>query len=389
MPQIINKYRVFLASPSDLNDEREAIDEVVTELNLTYGNSNNIVIELLKWENTSAPAISNSHVQDIITGDIGEYDLFIGLIWKKFGTPTKFFGSGTEEEFNNAYSKFINIPSSVQILFYFKNAPFTLDEIDPEQLVKIKKFKESLGDKNVLYWDFSLKEDLQRFLRIHIPRRIDDLKLNLPFETTPTEINKDEIIVTDEEELGTLDYQELYEDGIQASTLALTRISEATSKIGEEFNKKTNEINILLKTNNQPISSRVQRGIYNRMAKAMDEFASRIAPEIPIYKFHFETAIDSFSKLLLIYKTDFTDRYENEIDEAIFSLSSLLGEMETSLLELKGFRSSLQNLPRVSKELNKARNNVVEKLSDFLSNLEGSYSLANEIHKDLIGTDLL
>lgn len=62
MPEIISKYRIFLASPSDLLDERESITDVINELNLTYGNPNNIVLELLKWETNSAPAISNSDV---------------------------------------------------------------------------------------------------------------------------------------------------------------------------------------------------------------------------------------------------------------------------------------------------------------------------------------
>ena len=59
MPTTVSKYRIFLASPSDLTEEREAIDAVISELNENYGNQNNIIIELLKWETNSAPAISN------------------------------------------------------------------------------------------------------------------------------------------------------------------------------------------------------------------------------------------------------------------------------------------------------------------------------------------
>lgn len=106
-----------------MNEEREAVSEVVSELNLTYGNPNNIVIELLKWETNSAPAISKTSVQDIVNKDIPEYDLFVGLLWMKFGTPTKDFGSGTEEEFNIAHKRFISNDKSLQILFYFKNSP--------------------------------------------------------------------------------------------------------------------------------------------------------------------------------------------------------------------------------------------------------------------------
>ena len=48
MPELISKYKIFLASPSDLSEERESINQVIDELNLTFGNQNNLVLELQK-----------------------------------------------------------------------------------------------------------------------------------------------------------------------------------------------------------------------------------------------------------------------------------------------------------------------------------------------------
>ena len=95
MPTPILKYRLFLSSPSDLLDDRASIEQVISELNLTFGHDNNLILELIKWETHSGPAISDKSVQKIITDDVGDdYDLFIGLLWKKFGTPTDQFDSG-------------------------------------------------------------------------------------------------------------------------------------------------------------------------------------------------------------------------------------------------------------------------------------------------------
>ena len=81
MPEIVKKYKVFLASPSDLLEDRASIDEVIKELNLTFGEQNNLVIELMKWETHSAPGASVKHQQALINKDIdGDYDLFIGLM---------------------------------------------------------------------------------------------------------------------------------------------------------------------------------------------------------------------------------------------------------------------------------------------------------------------
>lgn len=389
MPAIINKYRVFIASPSDLSEEREAISGVISELNSTYGNSNNIIIELLKWETNSAPGISTESVQTLINTDIPEYDLFIGLLWMKFGTPTKLFGSGTEEEFELAHAKFIKDPKSIQILFYFKNAlPSSLNEINPEQLSKVKNFKFSLGEKNVLYWDFDQNEDLCRFLRTHIPARIESLRKvsTLPIVQIENFENiKDESFLAEviEEEFGILDYQELIEDSFSASTHSLNAISEATNWIGKEMNKKTNEINKLVEKNHsQPISFKVQRNIYDRTAQAMNDYANRIEPEIPIYFNNFEKGIDAFSKLITIYKSDFENK-RNEVNEAKVSLKSLMDTSPETIKNMEEFLLSIESLPRMSKELNAARKNATDKLKELINRMQIASSIASEVYKNI------
>ncbi|MCH7827146.1 MAG: hypothetical protein IIC75_04100 [Bacteroidetes bacterium] len=178
MPQSIDKYKILVASPSDVLDERESIDEVIIELNRTYGTRANLILELIKWETHTAPAASETDVQDLIDKDLGsDYDLFIGILWKEFGTPTDKYNSGTEQEFRNAHQRFKQDTKSLQILFYFKNStPLSLSEIDPLQLKEVNKFKSELGNNGIYYWNYNTIEELQRFLRIHIPMRIDELR---------------------------------------------------------------------------------------------------------------------------------------------------------------------------------------------------------------------
>lgn len=380
MPEIINKYKIFLASPSDLLEERESITEVISELNETFGNQNNIVLELQKWEVNSAPAVSTNNIQEIINNDISEYDLFIGLLWMKFGTPTREYGSGTEEEFNIAYQKFLKDNNSVQILLYFKNSvPKSLIDINPEQLIKVREFKSSLGEKNVLYWEFNLKEELERFLRIHIPKRIQNLRAKQNYSDTSNKI----AITEDSEEFGILDYQELIEDSFSISTHALVRISEATNWIGDEMNKKTDEIDKLMVQNrNQSISFKDLRNLLDRTSNVMNDFANRVEPEIPIYINNFEKGIDSFSKLINIYISDFENK-EDEIKEALDSLENLLTQIEFALDSMNGFLATVDSLPKMSKELNSARKNVVNILSDFSNKLEASITLGKEVYKNI------
>ncbi|MCK6608785.1 MAG: DUF4062 domain-containing protein [Flavobacterium sp.] len=391
MPKLISKYQIFVASPSDLAEEREAFNDVINELNITYGNPNNLHLELLKWENNSAPGISNIGVQDIINNDIPTYDIFIGFLWMKFGTPTENYGSGTEEEFEIAFKKFQE-NNSIQILFYFKNAlPQSLDEINTEQLSKIREFKKKLGEKNTFYWEFTEREELEKFLRLHIPKRIDQLRLMQTEPQLVVDENKlkettesFDVEITEIEELGIIDLEEFIEDSFQLSRYSLVRLSEAMSWIAGEMRKKTNEINRTIVNNkNQPISIKVQRNIYNRTAEAMNDFASRIEPEIPIYIENFENGIDSLSKLVNIYKNDFDSRYEEQLETLDDSLESMIHEMNGSLNMTKEFILSIENMPKVSKELNTARRNVSTKMNDFLRKVEVSISIAGEVLKNI------
>jgi len=93
--------RLFIASPGDVASERDALDRVVREVNQTHGAPLGYVIELWRWETHAVPG--GGRPQAVINDQIPEYDIFIGIMWRRFGTPTGVAGSGTEEEYRIAY----------------------------------------------------------------------------------------------------------------------------------------------------------------------------------------------------------------------------------------------------------------------------------------------
>jgi len=380
MPTSITRFKIFLASPSDLADERLSIEEVIDELNLTYGRQHDIILELIKWESHSAPGISLQSSQEIINSDVGnDYDLFIGLIWKKFGTPTKIADSGTEEEFLNAYNRFIANPNSIQILFYFKNTPINISEIDILQIEKIQKFRTDLSkNKKLLYWDYQDIQQLHKFLRIHIPQRISEIKIeNIKHENLTEVIQIETIFKTDNEELGVFDYQEMVEEYMEESTQSLLRISDATSWIGEQLNKKTTEMQFLT-SNGKTVGRNEIKDILKRTSKVMDNYANRIDPEISIFYDNFEKAIDCYSNLINIYKSDLDI---DNLNETKISLDNLITSIDSSNNNMEGFLESVKALPRLSKDLNNAKLNVTIKLEKLISNMEVCYSIAVELQK--------
>ncbi len=94
--------KVFLASPGDLADERRRAKDVADEVNRTVGRTWGIAIELLGWEDTLPGA---GRPQELINRDVDSCDLFIGILWRRWGQPTGEYSSGFEEEFERARAR--------------------------------------------------------------------------------------------------------------------------------------------------------------------------------------------------------------------------------------------------------------------------------------------
>jgi len=97
--------RVFIASPGDVSDEREIASHVVGEISRIFGTPFDIHVEAARWETHAWPDIGQDG-QDVINRQIGDFDVLVGVMWKRFGSPTKRSQSGTGEEFERAYELF-------------------------------------------------------------------------------------------------------------------------------------------------------------------------------------------------------------------------------------------------------------------------------------------
>jgi len=163
-------YRIFIASPSDTLRERELCERVFSEINQGVGSIFNFRIDSLKWENDVRPSIQNKDAQTIINNEIGDsYDVFVGIMNKKFGTPTTKAGSGTEEEFNNAFQRYQD-KKNVEIAFYFNDEPpEKMSDLNPAELVKIQQFKSKLSGLGI-YGTYNGALDFEEKLRKHLTK---------------------------------------------------------------------------------------------------------------------------------------------------------------------------------------------------------------------------
>lgn len=379
MAKSITEYNIFLASPSDLEEERDSINDVINELNITYGKSRSLVIKLLKWETHSAPAITLSNTQDIISNDIGDsYDLFIGMLWKKFGTPTKNANSGTEEEFLIAYEKYKQRPNDIQILIYFKTGQVNINEIDIEQLAKVRNFQKLLGEKNVLHWEFSTINSLQGFLRMHIPLRIDEL-ISKTQQSKSTEVFQSKAIAVVEEEyeeLGLIDYQEISISSFGEAERAMLELTDATEWVGRKIIGKTKELN-KLNSSKQQLGIKEIRNHCQSTAEILNDYSSRVDLVVPNFVDNFDSGIKSVSQMIVLSGNDYTEEAES-LHSTIINLHP---QMSSAIDELKKFCIIISELPRIEKQFNKARNTLEKKLTHLVNQMEIGLTLAEELIK--------
>ncbi len=172
--------RVFLASPSDLGDERSATADVLDEL-ATLARELNVTLELLGWEDTPPAA---RRPQEVINNDLLQSDLFIGLLWRRWGQPTgnPQFSSGFEEEYYLArdLNNRVNKPD---LWLFFKEIEAAQRQDPGDQLNRVLLFRAKCEDeKQVLFKEFKTTADWTRLLRTLLSQHLARLGRNTATE---------------------------------------------------------------------------------------------------------------------------------------------------------------------------------------------------------------
>ncbi len=155
--------RIFVGYPEDVKVECNALAQVVDEHQKTLGFERNLSIQLLQWETHSFPGMGD--IQNMIDQQIGEYDIFVGVFWKRYGN------GGTIKEFNRAYSLWKK-HKKPHIMVYFcerKFFPATLTEL--REMEKVMNFRNAI-DNNGLVWTFKKKKEFIRLTNTHLYRAI-------------------------------------------------------------------------------------------------------------------------------------------------------------------------------------------------------------------------
>lgn len=162
IPNQLNQYHVFLASPGDVGEERQHVRRFFDAYNRQSAHIWRARFEVIDWENYSTIGIGRP--QELITQQTLEKSrdslvLVIGIMAQRFGSPSGKAESGTEEEFNWAMdsNKTSGFP---EIKWFFRKVdklelPSDPDEADAalDQWKKVRAFRKQMQDlKNPVFY---------------------------------------------------------------------------------------------------------------------------------------------------------------------------------------------------------------------------------------------
>lgn len=157
----LHNLRLFLASPGGLEKERKAVHRLIDEMNVSLRRID-WQVEVLGWERMG-PA--GGRAQAEINQDADRADVFCGLLWDRWGTPTGEHASGFEEEWQRSRDRFERTKSPELWLFFKAVAAGQLSDPGP-QLRSVIDFRESVEREEIAFYKtFTSSLDLESELR--------------------------------------------------------------------------------------------------------------------------------------------------------------------------------------------------------------------------------
>ncbi|MBO2692494.1 hypothetical protein I6M59_12220 [Shewanella algae] len=158
-------YKILVASPGDVEEERQAIPEIISEWNNLNAEINKVVLLPVKWETHSAP-LMGQRAQGVINNQlVTSCDMAIGVFWTRLGSPTGASESGTAEEIEWF------IENDKPVMLYFSSRNLNPAKLDIPQYTALKNFEKKM-QKIGLTGSYSsitdFREQLLRQLSINV-----------------------------------------------------------------------------------------------------------------------------------------------------------------------------------------------------------------------------
>lgn len=167
MARTVIEYSCLLISPNDVEDERQAISEIISSWNAQIGEALEARVELVKWELHSIPEMGDEPQAILNRQLVDNCDFGIAVFWSRLGTPTVDHESGSVEEIEQLMER------GAKVRIYFSKQLLPHD-LDLGQLKKLREVKAQFESKGLLgqYNDIA---HLREQVILHLTKTVAEL----------------------------------------------------------------------------------------------------------------------------------------------------------------------------------------------------------------------
>lgn len=382
MPRQVTQLQVFVASPNDVQPERDVLDHVVAELNALWSRTLGISLDVIRWETHTYPA-QGSDPQSVINAQIpDDYDLLVVILWTRIGTSTPRAASGTVEEFERALARYRADKSSVELMVFFKDAPVSPSQIDPEQLAGVNDFRVRVEAEGGLHRTFTDASDFETALRFSLTQHV--LKWRQARESTSpstasaagvAEGGEPPATEPNEDEPGLLDLIEAVTDASDELVQVSERMGAALAEFARDIDSRTKEVNEARESGSVKLMKRAT----NRVAEDMDRFVALMRVEIPEFTRNYDLAFAGATKMASIaLDAGGSSRPVAQMRELANMMHTLHGVFLGTAQSTAGLRDVIAATPRLTTVYNRSRKVTIEVLTSLVTEFEGAAGAASQ-----------
>lgn len=256
-------------------------------------------------------------------------------------------------------------------MIYFKNQPISPYDIDPEQLKKVKDFRKYVEGCGGLHHSFDDYEGLESSMRSHIALLVQKFNKDESSQRKNPKTHAAELALIvnhdDENDLGFLEYQEIFVARMSDIMAALSMITDATERVGLQIEKRAEDLS---DSEGEKANESAAKKAIKLAAEDLRIYANSLETQTPILSKSQELAFSALSNALVLYEDFSNPESDPSLQDLSDKMAAIDGVIENSVRQVTSLRDVVIGIPRMTSDLNRAKRAVILQLQKIIEEME-------------------
>jgi hypothetical protein len=184
--ETFRKLRIFVACPSDVEEEKDRLEKLIRTLQFDAAN-HGFILELVEWRQC-VPDLGLP--QSIIFEQLAPeaWDIFIGILWTRFGTASGLLEARTQRELTGTEAEMLSAIDLCRahdrpkvLLYRSMRPPKSLKDLQGAQLEAVDRFLkecEASGKHPALVKLYGQPDEFERLVSEHLRRSLAKIEID-------------------------------------------------------------------------------------------------------------------------------------------------------------------------------------------------------------------